>query len=113
MLLTAQGAYLKLEGGNIEIHGPGKMEFKSSMRDLTGPLNIPNIEIANKIYEINIKRDLKIEYVDADGNFLKNEPITLNFLNKQPTLLTLDKEGTATIKNAPLGPFRAEQSKRK
>jgi type VI secretion system secreted protein VgrG len=37
VLLTAQGAYLKLEGGNISIHGPGKMEFKASMKELAGP----------------------------------------------------------------------------
>jgi type VI secretion system secreted protein VgrG len=37
VLMTAQGAYLKLEGGNIEIHGPGKMEFRASMKELAGP----------------------------------------------------------------------------
>jgi type VI secretion system VgrG family protein len=37
VLLTAQGAYLKLEGGNIEVHGPGTMTFKASMKELTGP----------------------------------------------------------------------------
>ncbi len=37
LLLTAQGAYIKLEGGNIMIHGPGKMLFKASMKELAGP----------------------------------------------------------------------------
>jgi type VI secretion system secreted protein VgrG len=37
VLLTAQGAYIKLEGGNIMIHGPGKMEFKASKKELAGP----------------------------------------------------------------------------
>ena len=37
VLLTAQGAYLKLEGGNIQLHGPGKIEFKASMKELAGP----------------------------------------------------------------------------
>lgn len=37
VLMTVQGAYIKLEGGNIEIHGPGKMEFKAGMKELTGP----------------------------------------------------------------------------
>jgi type VI secretion system secreted protein VgrG len=37
VLLTAQGAYLKLEGGNIMIHAPGKVEFKASMKELAGP----------------------------------------------------------------------------
>jgi type VI secretion system secreted protein VgrG len=35
--LTAQGAFIKLEGGNIMIHGPGKMEFKASLKELAGP----------------------------------------------------------------------------
>jgi len=37
MLLTAQGAYLKLEGGNIMLHAPGKVAFKASMKELAGP----------------------------------------------------------------------------
>jgi uncharacterized protein (DUF2345 family) len=36
-LLTAQGAYIKLEGGNIMLHGPGKIEFKASVKELAGP----------------------------------------------------------------------------
>lgn len=47
VLLTAQGAYLKLEGGNIMIHGPGTMLFKASMKELTGPAsssaNLPHL----------------------------------------------------------------------
>jgi len=37
VLLTAQGAYLKLEGGDIQLHGPGKIEFKASMKEFAGP----------------------------------------------------------------------------
>jgi uncharacterized protein (DUF2345 family) len=37
VLLTAQGAYIKLSGGNIEVHGPGKIEFKATMKELVGP----------------------------------------------------------------------------
>jgi len=37
VMLTAQGAWIKLEGGNIEVHGPGTMTFKASMKELTGP----------------------------------------------------------------------------
>lgn len=39
-MLTAQGAFLKLEGGNIMIHGPGKITFKASMKELTGPSGV-------------------------------------------------------------------------
>jgi len=37
VLLTAQGAYLKLEGGDIELKAPGTIEFKASNRELTTP----------------------------------------------------------------------------
>lgn len=37
LLATAAGAYLKLEGGDIELGAPGTIEFKGSRRDWTGP----------------------------------------------------------------------------
>jgi type VI secretion system secreted protein VgrG len=54
VLLTAQGAYLKLEGGNIMLHAPGKVEFKASMKELAGPANgsvqLPKLPAARDIY---------------------------------------------------------------
>jgi type VI secretion system secreted protein VgrG len=112
-MFTAQGAHLKLEGGNIELHGPGKIEFKASLKELTGPVRIPNLDIANKISELNIKRDLGIEYVDADGNALTDEPIALHFNGGIKEAITLDESGKATLKSMPLGPFSAKQPKRR
>lgn len=37
VLMTAQGAYLKIEGGNIMLHCPGKVEFKAGKKELAGP----------------------------------------------------------------------------
>ena len=37
VLMTAQGAFIKLEGGNIQVHAPGKVEFKASKKELAGP----------------------------------------------------------------------------
>ena len=39
VLVTAQGASLRLEGGNIELHCPGQVEFKASEKELAGPKN--------------------------------------------------------------------------
>ncbi|MES3023914.1 MAG: type VI secretion system tip protein TssI/VgrG [Pseudomonadota bacterium] len=113
LLMTAAGASLKLEGGNIQIHGPGTMAFKGSMKVLAGPVSVPNSEIASKIGELNIKRDLEIEYIDADGKALKDEPIELNFGGQIDRSLTLGSDGKAVLRNVPFGPFRAEQPKRK
>lgn len=37
LLLTAQGACLKLEDGNIMLHAPGKVDFKATRKELAGP----------------------------------------------------------------------------
>jgi type VI secretion system secreted protein VgrG len=54
VLLTAQGACLKLEGGNIMLHAPGKVEFKASMKELAGPkdgsVSQPALPQAREIY---------------------------------------------------------------
>jgi uncharacterized protein involved in type VI secretion and phage assembly len=113
LLLTAQGAYIKLEGGNIEIHAPGNVGFKASMKELTGPLSVSDVVTAHKVCELNIKRDLEIEYIDADGNVLTDEDIAIRFSNGDDKKVTLDGNGKAVIKNAPLGPLRAKQPKRK
>jgi uncharacterized protein (DUF2345 family) len=47
LLLTAQGAYIRLSGHDIEVHGPGTIEFKASMKEWSGPhssaLTLPNL----------------------------------------------------------------------
>lgn len=113
LLMTAQGAMIKLEGGDIMLHALGKVEFKAGKKELGGPVSVPSKEIANKISELSIKRDLAIEYVDADGNALTDEPINLHFHNQAAKTISLDSNGRAVIKNAPLGPFRADQPRRK
>jgi type VI secretion system secreted protein VgrG len=37
VLLTAGGAYIKLDGMNIDIHAPGMVDFKATMKNWTGP----------------------------------------------------------------------------
>jgi type VI secretion system secreted protein VgrG len=37
LLMTAQGAGISLEGGNITLQAPGKVEFKASSKELSGP----------------------------------------------------------------------------
>ncbi|MDR7192654.1 type VI secretion system Vgr family protein [Luteimonas terrae] len=61
VLLTAQGAYLKLEGGNIELGAPGVVEFKASRKELVGarsataqPLSFGEAE--PKFCELDAKR---------------------------------------------------------
>jgi type VI secretion system secreted protein VgrG len=113
VLMTAQGGALKIEGGNITLSCPGQIDFKASAKELAGPVSVPTVEIANKIHELNIKRDLDIEYVDADGNAPVGEPIDLMFNDGLKKNVVLDGSGKATLKNVPAGPIFAAQPKRK
>lgn len=113
VLMTAQGACLRIEGGNIALHCPGKVDFKASAKELAGPVSVPSVEIAHKINELNLKRDLEIEYVDADGKSPEGEPIDLIFGRDAREKVTLDGHGKATLKNVPMGPIIANQPKRK
>jgi type VI secretion system secreted protein VgrG len=113
VLLTAQGAYIKLEGGNIEVHAPGKVDFKASKKELTTPVSVAGADIAMKVSELNIKRDLEVEYVDADGNVLVDEPIEFHFADGTEKKVSLDGSGKAKLSNVPMGQFRSKQPRRK
>jgi type VI secretion system secreted protein VgrG len=57
VLLTAGGAYLKLSGRNIEVHGPGTMAFKASSKELAGPksssLDLPAMPALSALASVN------------------------------------------------------------
>lgn len=41
ILLTSGGAYIRIKGGSIEIHAPGKIDFKGAMHAFSGPASMP------------------------------------------------------------------------
>jgi type VI secretion system secreted protein VgrG len=40
MLITCGGAYIRMKGGNIDIHCPGPVSFKSAGHSLDGPASM-------------------------------------------------------------------------
>lgn len=66
VLLTAAGAYLKLQGGDIEIGAPGNALFKGAQRELAGPqsANPPQIKLAKGKAKLC---EFKTRAADADG----------------------------------------------
>ncbi|WP_193097532.1 type VI secretion system Vgr family protein [Burkholderia sp. Z1] len=41
ILLTSGGAYVRIKGGNIEIHAPGKIDIKGAQHVFSGPTSMP------------------------------------------------------------------------
>ncbi|NMF91613.1 DUF2345 domain-containing protein, partial [Aromatoleum petrolei] len=113
ILATAQGAYLRIEGGNIQLHAPGAVKLKASQKVLTGPASIETAEHAAKVDELRLKRDMEIRYLDADGQPAAGEQIALSFNDGSSKAATLDATGKTILRNVPLGPFNGRQPRRR
>ncbi|HEY8100066.1 MAG TPA: type VI secretion system tip protein TssI/VgrG [Burkholderiaceae bacterium] len=54
VLLTAGGAYVKIEGGSIQIHAPGSVQFKAGQKNLSGPASMAgasaSLPVASELY---------------------------------------------------------------
>ncbi|MDI6005309.1 DUF2345 domain-containing protein, partial [Cobetia pacifica] len=40
ILFTSGGGYIRLSGGNIEVHGPGKVDVKGAQHSFGGPASL-------------------------------------------------------------------------
>nr|WP_239023685.1 DUF2345 domain-containing protein [Salinicola corii] len=49
ILLQSGGGYIRIEGGNIEVHCPGAAELKGAQHSFGGPTSMPNGSIQNGV----------------------------------------------------------------
>ncbi|HEY8099340.1 MAG TPA: type VI secretion system tip protein TssI/VgrG [Burkholderiaceae bacterium] len=97
VLLTASGAYIKIEGGNISIHAPGSVQLKAGQKDLGGPASqtyampslpketlqiatVPNKPVYSQKFDLShlalndelgfTSENLPYRVYDADGKYL-------------------------------------------
>jgi len=107
ILLTAGGAYVRISGGNIEIHAPGKIDIKGSQHSFAGPTSL------DRTYNTEGKKaDMRIRYMDAEGNVPEGEPIKLASEDGVVHNLVLDGEGKGELNGIDFGRFVADQVKR-
>jgi type VI secretion system secreted protein VgrG len=113
VLLTAQGAYIKMSGGNIEVHAPGKVDFKASMKSWTGaksssitPLNLTN-------GPLRIQNWIEINHRDAAGAPLAGQGYKIFFEGGVIIQGKLDAKGHARHEDVPEKAIRVEYEPRK
>ncbi|PXX27588.1 MULTISPECIES: type VI secretion system Vgr family protein [Burkholderia] len=107
ILLTSGGAYVRIKDGNIEIHAPGKIDVKGGQHAFSGPTSM------HKTFKTEgRKADMRIRYVDADGNVPHGEPIRFATEDGTEHSVALDTEGRAELKNIDFDEFVASQVKR-
>lgn len=101
-MLTSQGAYIKLEGGDIMIHGPGTMMFKAGMKELAGPASsapvlppLPKADQIKNFVEFNLHWP---DLTPVAGGAYRAE-----FADGTSRIGKLDAKGHARLENIPQG----------
>ncbi|WP_425251899.1 type VI secretion system Vgr family protein [Janthinobacterium sp. NFX145] len=100
ILMTAQGAYIRLEGGNIMLHGPGKIDFNASMKELTGPASsTPKLPLLPQAGDVSNFMELNYRWDDLQP--MVGAPYALLFDNGTRLEGKLDANGFARLENLP------------
>jgi type VI secretion system secreted protein VgrG len=107
ILLTSGGAYIRIKDGNIEIHAPGKIDIKGAEHSFAGPTSM---SVANNLQ--GKKADMRLKYVDADGNVPTGEPLKLLAEDGTTHSVSLDGDGKGALNGISFGKFVANQVKR-
>lgn len=68
LLLTAGGAYIRLQGGDIELGAPGKIEFKAARKEWTGAQDatVPGVDLPKQGSRLNDEQFLLKDELSGD-----------------------------------------------
>jgi type VI secretion system secreted protein VgrG len=102
VLMTAGGGYIKLEGGNIEIHAPGMVLFKATAKELAGPMSSNFVPPTFPSGDMPPNK-LVIERLYHDKEALAGAPYEVTFSDGSKRKGTLDGAGRATLEDVPSG----------
>lgn len=95
VLLAAQGATLRLEGGNIELHAPGKVDFHASMKELGGPASSEAVLPALPRHDYQYAQ--KFQLMDPLGLPLANQAYTVYVADQQELRGKTDAQGMTNL----------------
>jgi type VI secretion system secreted protein VgrG len=111
VLLTAAGAAIRIEGGNITLTAPGKVEFKASMKELAGgasvkspPPYLPKLA--------DLKNWIAIQHRDPEGEPMVGQKYKIFFENGTVIEGKLDAKGYARHDGVPPAAERVEYEPR-
>ncbi|KWB62462.1 type VI secretion protein [Burkholderia ubonensis] len=105
VLLTSGGAYIRIQGGNIEIHAPGKIDIKGALHALAGPASIPYDLPALPKGDLHNKLELNL--TDDNLKAVPNAPYKVVFENGTTMTGNLDANGHAVLHDIPDGAAKA------
>jgi type VI secretion system secreted protein VgrG len=113
IVINGGGSYAKFGAGGIELGTSGTFIAHAASHHLDPAKNMAAPDLKSDVVDVSVKRDLHLEYVDADDNPLQHDPIQAHAWNGHQHDTTLDETGKTILSNVSRGSFRAEQIKRK
>jgi type VI secretion system secreted protein VgrG len=113
IVINGGGSYVKFSAGGIEHGTNGNFVAHAATHDFVSAKGMAAPDLKSNVVDVSVKRDLHLEYVDADGNALQHDPIQAHAWDGQTHDSTLDGAGKAVLNNVSRGSFRADQTKRK
>ena len=113
IVINGGGSYAKFGAGGIEHGTSGTFVVHAASHHFDPAKNMAAPDLRSDVIDVNVKRDLHLEYVDADGNPLQHDPIQAHAWDGHQHNSTLDETGKTILSNVSRGSFRAEQIKRK
>lgn len=114
LLVTCGGVYIRLAGGNIEIHAPGKISYKGSKHDLAGPSST-NVELPIFTNSTLNWHDEQLQFVNEAGSPLKKAKYILHLENGNTVEGTTDQHGKTqrVLTSKPVAITKAELTSEK
>ena len=102
LLFTSGGGYIRLKGGNIEIHCPGEVSIKGASHELSGPAKLDsNFPFMPKPENKDNWIELNYGYNDLEP--VKGAPFKLKYPDGTEINGELDDKGFARVQGVPLG----------
>ncbi|NHQ84865.1 type VI secretion system tip protein VgrG [Iodobacter sp. HSC-16F04] len=108
VLFTAGGGYIRLKGGNIEIHCPGEVSIKGASHEISGgtstSINMPILPTDQPL-------NMKIRYVNADGKSAVSDSIGLHLSDSNMRVEQPDSKGFVELKEIKFGKIMGTKPK--
>ncbi|MCS3806921.1 type VI secretion system secreted protein VgrG, partial [Chromobacterium alkanivorans] len=105
ILLTSGGGYIRLKGGNIEVHCPGEVSVKGASHALTGPASLSTATPTfNKpgMGNLQVIHEFANGYSMNQGKFVVTDALGVKHHG------VLDEAGKAMVNGLPTGPAQVQ-----
>lgn len=113
IVINGGGSYVKFSAAGIEHGTSGTFVAHAASHHFDAAKSMAAPDLRSDVVDVNVKRDLHLEYVDADDNPLQHDPIQAHGWDGHQHDSTLDGSGKTILSNVSRGSFRVEQIKRK